>query len=125
MWYDWCCEHWGTKWNAHQYSHECGEVWFETAWSHPYPVIAALSRQFPAEVFSVSYADEDIGNNTGEYDIRNGKLLCGGEIADGSREAFEIAFFHWGGDEDYELVDGEYRYLCDDAAGDGASSFIA
>ena len=38
-WYDWCCEHWGTKWNAHQYSHECGEVWFETAWSHPYPVI--------------------------------------------------------------------------------------
>ena len=124
-WYDWCCEHWGTKWNAHQDSHECGEVWFETAWSHPYPVIAALSRQFPAEVFSVSYADEDIGNNTGEYDIRNGKLLCGGEIADGSREAFEIAFFHWGGDEDYELVDGEYRYLCDDAAGDGASSFIA
>ena len=59
-WYDWCCEHWGTKWNAHQYSHECGEVWFETAWSHPYPVIAALSRQFPAEVFSVSYADEEL-----------------------------------------------------------------
>ena len=112
-WYDWRCEHWGSKWNVYHYRHQGGEVWFETALMHPWPVLEALSRQFPAEVFSVSYADEDIGSNAGAYDMKGGELLCGGELVDGSREAYEMAFSHWGCAEDYILRDGSY-YRRDD-----------
>ena len=107
-WYDWRCEHWGSKWNAYHYRHQGSEAWFETALMHPYPVIAALSRKFPDTRFCVSFADEDLGNDTGAYDIRNGELLCGGELDNGSREAYELAFSHWGGEEGYKLVDDTY-----------------
>ena len=121
-WYEWRIEYWGTKWNASEYrlGSENGEVWFETAWSHPLPILEALSQQFPYDLFVVSYADEDIGSNAGAYNIKNGKLLVGGAFEDGSREAYEIAFSHWGCAEGYELVDGTYRYRDeDDATGDG------
>ena len=107
-WYDWRCRYWGSKWNVCHYRHQGSEAWFETALMHPYPVIAALSRQFPDTRFCVSYADEDLGNDTGAYDMRNGELLCGGELDNGSREAYELAFSHWGGEEDYKLVDDTY-----------------
>ena len=116
-WYNWRCEHWGSKWNVCHYRHHGSEVWFETALMHPWPVLEALSRQFPAEVFSVSYANEDLGSDTGTYEMQNGKLLTGGELDDGSREAFELAFFHWGGEEDYVLCDGNYHHRDDDEAG--------
>ena len=116
-WYDWRCEHWETKWNVCHYRHQGGEVWFETALMHPWPVLEALSRQFPAEVFSVSYANEDLGSDTGTYEMQNGVLLSGGEPDDGSREAFELAFFHWGDEEDYVLRDGNYHHRDDDEAG--------
>lgn len=118
-WHDWRCEHWGSKWNVYHYRHQGGEVWFETALTHPWPVLEALSRQFPAEIFSVSYADEDLGSDTGSYEMQNGERLSGGELDDGSREAYETAFFHWGGEEDYVLRDGSYHHLDDeDDSGD-------
>lgn len=111
-WYDWRCAKWGTKWNADDYrlGPEKFEVRFKTAWSHPFPLIKALSRQFPGDVFVVSYADEDLGYNAGEYEMRNGIYLLDDDIENASREAFEIAFRHWGHAEDYELVDGTYHY---------------
>ncbi|GGY87851.1 hypothetical protein [Shewanella fodinae] len=69
---------WGTKWNAYnQISEENSEtmVRFDTAWSHPYPVIEALSKKFPDEVISVKYADEDTGSNCGTYSIKNGEIV--------------------------------------------------
>ena len=111
-WYDWRCAKWGTKWNAGDYrlGPEKFEVRFKTAWSHPFPLIKALSRQFPGDVFVVSYADEDLGYNAGEYEMRNSIYLLDDDIENASREAFEIAFRHWGHAEDYELVDGTYHY---------------
>lgn len=116
-WYDWRCQYWGSKWNVCHYRHQGDEAWFETALMHPWPVLEALSRQFPTEVFSVSYADENIGSDTGAYEMQNGALLTGGELDDGSREAFELAFFHWGGEEEYVLRDDGYHHIDDDAAG--------
>ena len=121
---EWCREHWGTS-CAIDYCLGPGsvEVRFKTAWSHPFPLIKALSRQFPDDVFVVNYADEDLGYNAGEYEIRNGIFQLDDDIENASREAFEIAFRHWGHAEDYELVDGTYRYRgkADDggATGDG------
>lgn len=69
---------WGTKWNAYSQSAEDNtdsRVTFETAWSHPYPVIEALSKKFPDEIISIKYADEDTGSNCGTYTIKNGEVI--------------------------------------------------
>ncbi len=69
-WYDWCCEHWGTKWNAARaiINPERTEQWeepgqqqcrvevnFETAWSPPKPVIKRASELFPELRFELRY----------------------------------------------------------------------
>ena len=64
-WYDWCCNHWGTKWNAMDVVWNDNTVQFDTAWETPKPIFKKLSRLFPDISFEVSYADEDIGNNCG------------------------------------------------------------
>ncbi len=69
---------WGTKWNAYSQSADVNTdymVTFETAWSHPYPVIEALSKKFPDEIINVKYADEDTGSNCGTYSIKNGEVI--------------------------------------------------
>ncbi len=60
--YDWCWENWSTKWNA---SDVCWEdssdelcVTFETAWSPPAKVIAALAEKFPELNMTLSYTEE-------------------------------------------------------------------
>jgi hypothetical protein len=92
-WYVWNREHWGTKWNAYSYEVREGdcELKFETAWNHPWPVIEALSRRFPAETIHVRYADEDLGSNLGEYDMRDGQLVGERLITPGSDEANDFA----------------------------------
>ncbi|MCF6442058.1 hypothetical protein L1077_21745 [Pseudoalteromonas luteoviolacea] len=69
---------WGTKWNAYGQNPENNkgsEVRFKTAWSHPKPVIIALSKKLPEEKISIKYADEDTGSNCGTYIIQNGEML--------------------------------------------------
>lgn len=69
---------WGTKWNAYGQSEEYSNetiVSFQTAWSHPEPVIKALSLKFPEHEIIVIYADEDTGSNCGAYTIKGGKNI--------------------------------------------------
>lgn len=108
---EWRRKYWGTVY-ADEYCLGPGkfEVRFKTAWTHPFPLIKALSRQFPKDYFLVSYASDDLGYNAGEYEMRNGIYLLDDDIENASREAYEIAFRHWGHAEDYELVDGTYHY---------------
>jgi len=74
-WYNWCCNNWGTKWNAYsQYSENADYISFETAYSTPLPVMIALSKKFPDVLFTVEFADEDIGSNCGRYSIKKGQL---------------------------------------------------
>lgn len=61
-WYTWNVENWGTKWNAKR--GQTGTmpdgrmfIEFDTAWSVPYPIIAALANRFRAE-FEHWYIDE-------------------------------------------------------------------
>lgn len=64
-WYDWSVSNWGTKWNAYEVEIIDGGVKFQTAWSAPHPVIAALAGKFPESEIHHQYADEDIGSNCG------------------------------------------------------------
>ncbi len=72
-WYDWSCRHWGTKWDAYdQYftvSPELINLTFSTAWSHCFPIIKALSTEFPTLNFDVAYCDEGIPENSGLYEM--------------------------------------------------------
>ena len=70
-WYDWHCEHWGTKWNACDpwWSDDNTEIVFDTAWSMPEPIFAELSRRYPGIKIHLDFADEDLGNNCGTWDL--------------------------------------------------------
>jgi hypothetical protein len=83
-WYDWCCDNWGTKWNAcHD---EIGmitetenglatlDIAFDTAWSMPSPIFTALAETYPYIRFSGRWADEDMGRNCGLWEAENGVI---------------------------------------------------
>ena len=62
-WYEWNTENWGTKWDAYEYepvsrSEGCAVLRFQTAWSPPRPVLAALAAQWPMLTISVESIDE-------------------------------------------------------------------
>lgn len=92
-WYRWNLNNWGTKWNA--YSSEVdldeGLVRFDSAWSHPYPVLVALTQKFPEHEISVRYADEDLGQNCGAYTVLNVEMIEDNTPDYGSPEAYELA----------------------------------
>jgi hypothetical protein len=90
-WYDWCVKHWGTKWNAYDTYIEHNEVNFTTAWATPFPVIKALSKKFRKATFSVSFADEDLGQNCGRYAFKSGRVVDEYFPDGGSDEALEFA----------------------------------
>ena len=61
--YDWCCENWGTKWDAQDtdISADGSVINFETAWSPPIPVITELARRFPDFRFELEYEEPGMG----------------------------------------------------------------
>jgi hypothetical protein len=76
-WYDWCCENWGTKWNASDTSINVdrGEVtiYFDTAWSLPMPVIEALCAMYPNDKLVAESEVED--GYYYKFENQNGKLV--------------------------------------------------
>lgn len=94
-WYDWSIKNWGTKWNAFHQLHdrssaEDGVVYFDTAWSGVPELMSKLARIFPDVTFYYEFADEDFGNNVGQYVFR-GLIINGGRLSDMSKEALELA----------------------------------
>lgn len=92
-WYGWSLAHWGTKWNAYDTDLDGDNLWvrFDTAWSHPSPIIEALSRLFPEAELRVEFADENFGCNVGRYTMRNGQPAKVELPVDSSPEALELA----------------------------------
>jgi len=97
-WYDWSVAHWGTKWNSYGYDpvytlkeFDGEHIEFQTAWSHPDPLIAALSKQYSDLQFEAMWADEDFGYNTGKKEYENGEETFCHIPPGGSKEALELA----------------------------------
>lgn len=95
-WRNWSIDNWGTKWNAYDTASESladgiATLQFDTAWSHPFPVIEALSVKCPEHEFEVAYADEDLGHNLGKYAIKNGERTDLLGIEEGTDEANDFA----------------------------------
>jgi len=62
-WYAWNIDNWGTKWDASvsEVVHDGDNEWrvtFDTAWSPPYPVIAASAEQHPNLHFWLDWEEE-------------------------------------------------------------------
>lgn len=59
--YEWCLQHWGTRWDAYEATLEEGEqkliYRFNTAWSPPLPVVEAMARQHPALTLEFLYEE--------------------------------------------------------------------
>lgn len=72
-WYKWCCDNWGTKWNAYENEISEDEISFETAWSNPEPVIMKLAEKYPDARIEHYWADEDAGHNSGYRIFEDGK----------------------------------------------------
>lgn len=101
---DWAREHWGTKWNASNGERPAdGVLRFETAWSAPSPVLAALSAKHPGTRIEVRYADEDHGYNLGDYVLLNGESVEGVTPQEGTTEACDFAAQLWFGKSYAEL----------------------
>lgn len=121
-WYDWRVSNWGTKWNAYgcQYIKEENEIFFDTAWSCPLPILDKLAELcFEHNVsFSGKWADEDAGQNVGvfESDCDDDEYWFSYEyITNGSNEAYEI-YTELKGESDCvgQDEDGNYvHYDCD------------
>lgn len=91
-WYGFGIANWGTKWNACKTIRISEDrVSFQTAWSHPEPIIKALSEKFPEDTILVAYADEDLGYNFGVYEIKNGVITETASIGEGSNIACEFS----------------------------------
>lgn len=77
---DFARKEWGTKWNAYDSNIQKDRLIFQTAWSAPIKVIIALSKQFPNEEITLTYADEDIGNNCGRIIFNGGELMSNNSL---------------------------------------------
>lgn len=118
-WYEWCCRHWGTKWNACEpdWSLDDGMLVFQTAWSAPFPVIEALAQKYPDLEFTHRWADEDIGSNCGEMWWSEG---CGSDIDIGDERTFAMSV--WGyTEDDFDDDEEEYETSYGDVAVDNDS----
>lgn len=106
-WYDWKRIHWGTKWNAYwaTASDDKREIWFNTAWSAPFPIVEAIARKFPNVTIDLLYADEDAGYNVGHVTFEDGECVDEYLPDGGSDEAMRIYFATHPADEDYYVKD--------------------
>lgn len=110
-WYDWCCDHWGTKWNAYCDNKLDNDViMFETAWAAPIPVMEELSKSYPDKVIEHWWADENAGYNIGHVKYRDGEIIERDNIEDGTTEAGQLFIKLWDKEKCYYI--DENGVLC-------------
>lgn len=119
-WYDWSCANWGTKWNAYDtfINNEESEIYFNTAWSCPLPILDKLAEIcYEHEVeFSGKWADEDRGCNVGVFESD-----CSGDeywfsyeyIENCSNEAYDI-YVELHGESECMGKDEDGNWICYD-----------
>lgn len=108
-WYNWCCENWGTKWNAcdsELSSEEDGqlEYCFQTAWSEPAPVFIELSKKFP-DVTVTNHANYENPEPWRTYitEFKNGEVISeSDEVDEDMKEEYESYFDDDDEDEEEE-----------------------
>lgn len=103
-WYDWSISNWGTKWNSYGYDgaytpqdFDGEHIEFQTAWSRPENVIAALAAKYPDLSFEHKWADEDFGYNTGKKNMKTARKHSATSLpaAPRKRWSWQLRFTKW------------------------------
>lgn len=116
-WYNWCCENWGTKWNACRTNTvDDNTISFNTAWGTPLPVIARLAETYPNRKIEHWWADEDVGRNDGYAKYIGGIREVCIHYDEYSKGACATYIRCWGESRClYKDEDGEWhKHDCDD-----------
>lgn len=82
-WYDWCTDHWGTKWNSSEGNMNKDSIAFSTAWNPPNRILTMLSEKYPNQTFYCYYAEK--GGTSGYYEINAGWVSNYRELTDEER----------------------------------------
>ena len=112
-WYDWRVENWGTKWDLDEREQRevaeqlCADstdfsAIFMTAWSPPCRAIAALSKRFPNDGFTLHYLEFGM-MFAGTAHIKDGTLIED-DIFDDAKAIYRFAADTFGYDYD-ELME--------------------
>jgi hypothetical protein len=61
--YQWCVDHWGTKWNASAsvYVPMHKAVYFDTAWSPVFQIVSEIHKRFPDVMMEYEYYEKGMG----------------------------------------------------------------
>lgn len=105
-WYDWCCAHWGTKWNACSTqipNPGVAEVYFDTAWSPVNHLILELATRNPDCRFEYEFAEEQTGFWAGSFEYENGMETKQEVYPIGSKKCYEKYFELWGEDPNFQF----------------------
>lgn len=114
-WYPWNIKNWGTKWDCYDVvvkkeaetvldtmsrlgSEQRGRasIYFDTAWSPPFPVIAKIVELYPGLEIEFTHMDEDMfGAGGGRMSFIDGELV---EERDGIRSKDDPEFLQIAGD---------------------------
>lgn len=113
-WYDWSCEHWGSKWNAceTQVVDDC--VYFDTAWSPAIPAIEKLAKMHPELTIEHSFSEEQASLLCGRVKYEKGKRVEEALYPEFSKEAYELYFDLWGGEEKFRFDSKAGTYVYQD-----------
>lgn len=116
-WYDWSVKNWDTKWNScNTYILEEDDdkivFQFDTAWSPSEKIIDKLAELHPDLEITYKYAEEQTGFMCGIKEYRNGYLAYENALDQFSKEAYELSFELWGGEDDYLFNEetGTYKW---------------
>ena len=119
--YRWAIENWDTKWDAGEASIDTDKnglvtVSFDTAWSCPKAVLAAISKKFPDKTVDCLYADEDFGSNCGhiEASFEDDGVVVESEEFGNTEHGFAFALDLWQQPIDEYLYEQgrTFRSLC-------------
>lgn len=115
-WYDWCCDNWGTKWNAcnTQINNlKKADIYFDTAWSAVPYIIAKIAELHPDCKIEYEYAEEDAGANAGYINFENGEITSDEHYKDFSKDAYEMFFSLWGMEDEFKFnpQKNTYEYI--------------
>ena len=95
--YDWCREHWSTKWNAIRPRRFENKMFFMTAWGPPTNVIIALAKRFCEVSFHLEYFEGGVG-------------FCGGFSCLGEHD--------WYREDEFEAGRKVNQWECEEYKGD-------
>lgn len=114
-WYDWCIKNWGTKWNACNTIIKDNTITFETAWDPVPKLFEMLSQKYPDAKLHYEFADEQIDQYCGQWDISQGKIVNGKIFSPKTEETLNFGLELWPENkQDYKYDAKKKKYVYDD-----------